>query len=446
MLEKSPVYQTIYSFYDCYLQRREIDSSMMLLSENAICVGTGRHEVSVGRAAFAQLFQAELQEMPDPIGFTMDGYQEYEYAPNCWSCFCWIQMKMVLKGMGPILYHVRVSAGVHLDREGYRIHALHVSEASSHQQDGEFFPIQYVAENGTEINRETKQELMEMISQVMPGGIIGTYLEDGYPLYAVNERFLEMTGYTYEEYLQDMHGSARTGIHPDDRLYVTKAINQAMEEGEQYELEYRIKKQDGTYFWIREIGRKTVTSDGRQAVISIILDISEQVRVHESLKDESMKDPLTGAYNRRGGHERIESAMAVKEGGYLFLMSDLDCFKQVNDIYGHNHGDYVLRFLVEKLRKCFRKTDTICRLGGDEFAIFLPDCPPNQVIEQKLSGIIQDYKHMIEERYPESHSSVSFGGIYGKSKHTFTELYQLADAVLYDVKQKSKGSFQVRVV
>ena len=127
-------------------------------------------------------------------------------------------------------------------------------------------------------------------------------------------------------------------------------------------------------------------------------------------------------------------------------MLDLDCFKQVNDIYGHNHGDDVLRFLVEKLRQNFRKTDIICRLGGDEFAVFLPDCPPDQVIEQKISNVMGEYGRMVEEKYPESHSSVSFGGIYGNTKYSFMELYQLADAVLYDVKQKKKGSFQVRMV
>ena len=446
MLKTTPVYQTIYDFYDGCLQKRELDRTGTFLSEHVVCVGAGEHEVAVGRTELLNLLQAELQKTPNPIDFTISDYQENEYTPGHWNCFFRVRMSLILEGKGPVLSQVRVSAGVHQVDGMYQIHMLHISKVDMHQQDGVLFPIQCETDHRIDINQETKLGLMEMISQVMPGGIIGTYLEEGYPLYAVNDHFLEMTGYTYEEYIQDIQGSAYTGIHPDDYLYVTKTITHAMEEGEQYELEYRLKKRDGSYFWIREIAKKTVTPDGRQAVISMILDITKQVQMHQILKDLSTKDPLTGAYNRRGGYEQIESAMAEQGENYLFLMLDLDCFKQVNDLYGHNHGDDVLRFLVEKLRQNFRKTDVICRLGGDEFAVFLPDCPPNQVIEQKISNVMQEYGRMIEEKYPKSHSSVSFGGIYGSTNYSFMELYQLADDVLYDVKQKKKGSFQVRMV
>lgn len=444
MLKKTPVYQTIYHFFDCYLQKRELNKIGTFLSEHVLCVGTGEHEMAVGRTKFLNLLQTKLQKRPNPIDFMIYDYQEYEYTPGHWNCF--FRMKMTSKEKVPVLYHVQVSAGVCQVGEMHQIHMLHISEESTYQQDKELSSGQCKTDHRMELNQESQLGLMEMISQVMPGGIIGTYLEEGYPLYAVNDHFLAMTGYTYEEYIQDIQGSAYSGIHPDDYLYVTKTITQALEEGEQYELEYRLKRRDGSYFWIREIAKKTVTPDGRQAVISMILDITKQVQMHQILKDLSTKDPLTGAYNRRGGYEQIESAMAEQGKNYLFLMLDLDCFKQVNDLYGHNHGDDVLRFLVEKLRQNFRKTDVICRLGGDEFAVFLPDCPPNQVIEQKISNVMQEYGRMIEEKYPKSHSSVSFGGIYGSTNYSFMELYQLADDVLYDVKQKKKGSFQVRMV
>ena len=84
------------------------------------------------------------------------------------------------------------------------------------------------------------------------------------------------------------------------------------------------------------------TQDGRRAVISLIVDISENVRIKNNLFVESVTDPLTGLYNRRGGEVMVTQKLGSGKP-YIFLMLDIDRFKEVNDFYGHHEGDNVLR-------------------------------------------------------------------------------------------------------
>lgn len=105
-----------------------------------------------------------------------------------------------------------------------------------------------------------------------------------------------------------------------------------------------MKKKDGSYFWVHDIGRRTVAADGRDAIISVLIDVSQQVHTKARLEYAALSDPLTGILNRKGVQSRIAEAMA-NPSSYLFFMLDLDNFKQINDLYGHKQGDEVLCFV-----------------------------------------------------------------------------------------------------
>ncbi len=93
----------------------------------------------------------------------------------------------------------------------------------------------------------------------------------------------------------------------------------------------------------------------------------------------SVRDPLTGAANRRQLITVLEGELdRVARSGdtALLLMIDVDHFKNVNDCYGHNVGDQALQHVTRLLRQCVRPMDTMARYGGEEFAIVLPACQP----------------------------------------------------------------------
>jgi diguanylate cyclase (GGDEF)-like protein len=117
------------------------------------------------------------------------------------------------------------------------------------------------------------------------------------------------------------------------------------------------------------------------------------------LKQQSVRDPLTGLYNRRHfqefmrSHQQVEKRGAGTSGdeivGALFLL-DVDHFKHINDTYGHAAGDAVLTAIADNLREILRDTDMIVRWGGEEFLAFLPAIPKNgldEVARRLLTGI-----------------------------------------------------------
>lgn len=90
----------------------------------------------------------------------------------------------------------------------------------------------------------------------------------------------------------------------------------------------------------------------------------------------SRTDPLTGLANRRGFLEALERAMRARDAPFTLALLDLDEFKAVNDAYGHQRGDDVLRRVAEELNKAVREGDTAARLGGDEFAVLFERTTP----------------------------------------------------------------------
>lgn len=433
-------------FFQRYLVERDAPRTLELLSDQVYSVGTGEGEVAVGKEAFADLLGTELTQLPGPIFYTMSDYVQKERVPGCWDCFCHMEMSLTLPDGTQALYHTRVTAGLHWDGRHFLIDTIHASEASKYQENGEFFPLKFISQGLKALSRETRHELMELIEQIMPGGIVGGYMEEGFPLYVANERLLNMAEYeSYKDFEDDIQGLVINSIHPDDRAYVNAEMAEILAQGDQYEIEYRMKKKDGSYFWVHDIGRRTVAADGRDAIISVLIDVSQQVHTKARLEYAALSDPLTGILNRKGVQSRIAEAMANPRS-YLFFMLDLDNFKQINDLYGHKQGDEVLCFVARHLTESFRKTDAVCRLGGDEFAVFIADCANVPVIQRKIGILMEDYREMVQSHYPAARSTLSVGGVSGSKSRTFIELYQLADAVLYEVKNSQKGLQKFRIL
>jgi diguanylate cyclase (GGDEF)-like protein len=130
---------------------------------------------------------------------------------------------------------------------------------------------------------------------------------------------------------------------------------------------------------------RAVTADSAEGVKeSMVLAVAEQLslsisnmRLRESLRLQSIIDPLTGLFNRRYMDEtlRRELARATRNRASLsVVMLDLDHFKRVNDEYGHEAGDAVLRSVAQQIKAIVREADIPCRYGGEEIAIVLPDC------------------------------------------------------------------------
>ena len=442
--ERSSVRDLLEEFFRRYLTQRDPEGTLALVDDSIISIGSGEGEVALDKTAFRQLLEEEFAVLEQPIRFSLSDFIQRQRAEDVWVCFCNLATSVTLPDGQQVGYPMRVTAAVCRRPDGLRIQMIHASEASLFLEDGELIPLKFLSRGVESLSRETRLDLLEIIGQIMPGGILGGYMEEGFPLYVANERMLHMLGYdNCEEFEQTIHGCILNSVHPDDRAFVCREMETIPNLGDQYEIQYRMLKKDGSYLWIHDIGRRTLSADGRDAVISVIIDITRQMQAQATLETEAVTDPLTGILNRKGGQLRMEQQMQQTEQ-YLFLMLDLDNFKQVNDRYGHEEGDRALCTVAQLLQERFRKIDVVFRVGGDEFAVFAVNCGDEEPVRQKLDTLIEEYRQTMLRRWPAAQSTLSVGGVCGHRRRTFHQLDHLADEVLYEVKRTQKGRRKLR--
>jgi len=172
------------------------------------------------------------------------------------------------------------------------------------------------------------------------------------------------------------------------------------------------------------------------------------IRLREALRAQSVKDPLTGLYNRRYLEETLEREIrrAVRaEQSLGILMLDLDHFKKVNDTYGHDAGDTVLRDAGAFLTKSVRVEDTVCRFGGEEFVIVLPTADA-EAARSRAERIRSKLRELVVMHQGQSlgRITVSIGvAELPVNGTTAADLLAAADAALYRAKRNGRDQVVV---
>jgi diguanylate cyclase (GGDEF)-like protein len=167
------------------------------------------------------------------------------------------------------------------------------------------------------------------------------------------------------------------------------------------------------------------------------------LNMRDVLKMQSVRDPLTGLFNRRYMEESLERELrrAVRKNASLgILMIDVDHFKSLNDTFGHEAGDAVLRSLGMLLQNHFRAEDIVCRYGGEEFTVILPDTG-KEAARQRSSELCQAVKQMLVQHrgMPLRSISLSIGvAIFREHGTTAASLIGAADSALYMAKQQGR--------
>lgn len=153
-------------------------------------------------------------------------------------------------------------------------------------------------------------------------------------------------------------------------------------------------------------------------------------------------DALTGLNNRGAGEERVRHLIQQGKGG-MFLLIDLDNFKNINDNYGHATGDKALRAVAMCLRQSFRDSDVVMRFGGDEFAVFAQSLKNHEDRKICIDHMMQKIQNFSISDMPDLSFSVSVGISFADPKRckSFESIYRESDKALYLSKQKGKNSY-----
>ncbi|MCR5402981.1 MAG: diguanylate cyclase [Butyrivibrio sp.] len=165
----------------------------------------------------------------------------------------------------------------------------------------------------------------------------------------------------------------------------------------------------------------------------------------EKWQQEATRDALTGLLNKRGMQEILEPVLKAKKG--ILMLLDLDSFKPVNDIYGHEIGDRVLISMAQLMRTCTRENDILCRIGGDEFVMFLMNADREAVVEDKTRYINAELLKAARTYMGKDMNiplGVSIGAVMVPEEGTdMAALLKKADTALYEVKNNGKHGYSI---
>lgn len=257
-----------------------------------------------------------------------------------------------------------------------------------------------------------------------------------------NPRLADMFGYSEAEM---MALSPLALAPPEVQWTLAEKIRQGLtREVEQAHYQLQGQHRDGHLLDIEVFGRVILTDD-KPLLVNVVLDVSERCRAERAvqvlqaqLKEQSVRDALTGLYNRRDLMSSLERELrqAQADGRCVgVVMGDLDHFKHVNDRYGHPAGDEVLRQFARSLVQEVRSTDLCFRYGGEEFLLILPG-----VDRAAAHARAEAVRRKVEATPVQAHGqaiavTASFGvACFPDDGTTTDQLITQADAALYAAK------------
>ncbi len=277
--------------------------------------------IAVIGGIFTLIGQGPLHLIAKPLGFQMQFLQFY--------------LASIVVTALPVAADVKNRADLHramrLSEERYRLMAEHSTDILMHlEMDGS---IRYVS------------PAMEQITGFDPNALIGTFARNLVPL---DQRPILLQGH-----LATL--AARGATHSIEYIALTKG---------------------GGRIWLESRARALMDDKGEiESSLCIVRDVSDRKEKELRLSVAAMTDPLTGLANRRAFEAAVAARTAERKDDETdcIALFDIDLFKRVNDTYGHDAGDVVLRGFAKVLSGAVRHNDTVARIGGEEFAVLFPN-------------------------------------------------------------------------
>jgi diguanylate cyclase (GGDEF)-like protein/PAS domain S-box-containing protein len=239
-------------------------------------------------------------------------------------------------------------------------------------------------------------------------------------------------------------------IPPRDRARLRRAMQASASRLQPWRFEYRVRLDDGSLHWCELNAKPARLRDGSVVWHGFTSDISDRKRTEETIRQFNDKlerrahyDMLTGLPNRALFRDRLEQEMKhATTGGHnmALLFIDLDRFKEVNDLLGHDAGDALLAHAAKRIAGCLRPGDTVARLGGDEFTVILTETNEVAHVEQAAQAIVDVLAVPFRIDIEQVNISASVGiTLYPGDAGLPEELMRNADHAMYRAKSAGRN-------
>jgi diguanylate cyclase (GGDEF)-like protein/PAS domain S-box-containing protein len=291
------------------------------------------------------------------------------------------------------------------------------------------------------IEKREAQERLKTIYEAIPEMVILTEYDTGVVVEA-NRRFYRKLGLHEEAVVGKKTTEIGFWNGEEERLRFLDILRRR---GKVDNHEILVRRKDGTTF-TGLLSSRPLELGGVKHIISVFRDIDERKRMENELEKQAQTDALTGVFNRRHflRSVRREISHSQETGGRLvFMMLDIDHFKRINDYYGHQLGDTVIRLVSQSIRSELRASDLLGRIGGEEFAILLVNTDPaaGERIGESIRRKVENLEVYADATTP-VYITVSIGlAEYRPDKDdTIDTLIARADEALYKAKAAGRNS------
>ncbi len=236
-----------------------------------------------------------------------------------------------------------------------------------------------------------------------------------------NKKTREITGYS-------SYVKKNPIVHSDHLQAFTQALQSAVSSEREGQLEYLTSISGGGYRWHRAYYKSVLGADGKvTSVMGRITDIHAEVLEREKMNYQAQIDGQTGLYRKEIVFEKMkEFVKEAPETDFYFSMIDLDDFKRINDQYGHQYGDKVLKEAAETILSVFAEDSIVGRFGGDEFIALTKNVSQEEIVKKA---------ELIIDKVP-----CSIGIVPWDAGMSVEEIFDWADDNMYEAKRKGKAA------
>lgn len=236
-------------------------------------------------------------------------------------------------------------------------------------------------------------------------------------------------------------------LHPEERDEVTlKITNYTLSKEGSYENTYRMRCKNGKYKWIFSKGKAIRNEEGK--VIRIAgshTDITEKKLLEDKISSMAYIDKLTGLPNRLLFEEKVNELIEVKkltDEGFALIYMDIDNFKHINDMLGHEFGDLLLKSIANILKDFIKYPNFVARSGGDEFTIIFDNIKDRKSVILEVEKLLKELRRSWNINSQEFYVSYSVGiSVYPEHGINLSSLFKSADIAMYYVKKGMKDNY-----
>lgn len=280
--ERDLIRELVEWFFTSYCSKRDLYGIGACVTEDFCWCGSRSYEHAETKKDFLDLMEEEFRTMPEGYAYRVDNWRFSKLTDDCWYVHGQLAFgKDALRaGCAEKIYmDVWFTAVCRREDISWKISAMHISIPNVVQKDEGFFPLRLEEKSIEDLPAKARKEALELLQNSVAGGMIGCYKEPKFPVYFVNHHLLQHLGYVdYNDFHQDIQGYILNIIHPDDRDIVEESVALQTMTADFYEVQYRMRKKNGDFIWVVDRGSVITAEDGRQTIISIIVDITKRMK------------------------------------------------------------------------------------------------------------------------------------------------------------------------